>query len=148
MAFAQLSDLEDRLEWDLDENEKRVAQAALDDLSVEARHLGQDWPDTACPPYVRKVVLSAAVRYMRNLEGVVQSRAGDETLIWAEDKDGGAGSARFNKGEIDGIIGLALGPAGFGTIEVVAWGNTPRTRTGYVPAGGGDLVPFFAEGDV
>lgn len=149
MPFATLTEVEDRLEWDLSEAEKRVAATAIEDLTVEAQSLGQAWSDSNVPPYVKKCVRSAAVRYMKNLEGVIQSRAGDETLIFPEAVADEMGSPHFSKAEIEGIVSSALGPAGFGTIEVYAYSVGPRkNRTGYVSAGGGDPVPFFAEGDI
>lgn len=147
MAFAELSDLEDRLEWDLSDGEKRVGQTALEDLSVDACQHGAQWTDANVPQYVKRVVLAAAVRYMRNLEGVVQSRAGDETLIFNEIKEG-AGSASFTTAEIEAIISIAQGPQGFGTIPIVAWSEGPDPLSGWVPTvPQGKLFPMYAADD-
>lgn len=147
MALAQLSDLEDRLEFDLEEAEQRVAQAALDDLSAEAIDLGRQWTMADVPGGVRKAVLAAATRYMRNLEGVIQSRAGDETLVYPEAIADEMGSPHFSKREVELIVSFAIGPGGFGTIPIVAWSEGPTPVSGMVrPAdGSGDPIPFFAE---
>lgn len=143
MAFAQLVDLEDRLEWDLSDEEKRVGLSAIQDLTDEARSIGKDWTDDTVPRVVRKAVLAAAVRYMRNLEGVITSRAADEAVGFAETE--GMGSPQFTRSEVERISATAIGVNGFGTIPIVAWGEGKRTSTDYVPT---DNTPFpFFNGD-
>ena len=154
MAFAELSDVEDRLELTLEDGEKNVALSALEDLSVEARHHGKrNWSDQACPPMVKRIVLAATVRYLRNLEGFTQSRAGDETVMFNEVKDGSAGSAHFTTAEIKQLISLASPGNGFGSIQMFAWSNRATAEhTIYVvgstsgvspiPVHGGPSEPF------
>lgn len=145
-AYAELHELEDRLEWDLTDEEKRVGQSALEDLSDDATHHGRDWTRANVPRVVRRTVLAAATRYLRNLEGVVQSRAGDETLVYGEDKS--AGSAHFTSDEIQVIIRSAMGyNAGIGSIQVTV--SSPRSRSSdRVPVDyGGRPFPFYGDGD-
>ena len=98
--LAPLEDLLARLDWDLDDTERRVAAAALEDLSDDARRYGSDsWTGVMAPRGVRTMVLRAAVRYMRNPDGYIQSRAGDEMVGWAPRKD--VGAAAFTDQEKD-----------------------------------------------
>jgi len=122
-AFVELEELEKRLEWALSDQEKLVAQAALDDLSVDAADYGvASWSALTAPANVKRIILAAATRYMKNLEGVIQSRAGDETLIWPEVE--GMGSATFTADEVRRITETAMGgPVQFGTIPVEQYGT-------------------------
>lgn len=148
MAFATLTELEARLEWDLDAGEKRIAQSALDDLSEDAKFHGNPrWDDTNVPPYVKTLVLKAAQRYMRNPDGYESSRAGDEALGWGERPGDESGSAEFTDKEITMLRSLVRKPA-LGSVNVQAYGTalTPNA-IGYVPvAGGGDPFPMYAQG--
>ena len=103
--LASLDDLLARLDWELDEVEQRVAAAALEDLSDDARNYGiSTWTPITAPRTVRTMVLRAAVRYMRNPDGYVQSRAGDEIVGWAPRKD--VGAAQFTEDEKDELRDL------------------------------------------
>jgi hypothetical protein len=156
--FATLAELTARLDWTLDEDETRIASAALEDLSDQARHYGLPWTDpTTTPRMVRSLVLSAAVRYMRNPDGYTQSRAGDETLMWT-DLGANAGSAHFNETEIKALRKMA-GATGLATAPMTAWGTMrPRVRIatqdgymdvpapGYVPVpGSSEPFPYYAD---
>lgn len=155
-AYADLHELEDRLEWDLTDEEKRVAQSALDDLSVDAAHHGREWTRANVPALVKRVVLAATTRYLRNLEGVVQSRAGDETLVYGEDKL--AGSAHFTTDEVKAIIAVAMGyNAGIGSIQMTVDKPKPRSARrvidgmGRVPVDYGNpgrTFPFYGDGEL
>ena len=103
--LASLDDLLARLDWELDVVEKRVASAALEDLSDDARHYGvSTWTSVTAPRTARTLVLRAAVRYMRNPDGYIQSRAGDEIVGWAPRKESGA--AQFTDAEKDDLRDL------------------------------------------
>lgn len=146
--FAVLVDLTNRLDWTLDENETRIAKTALEDLSDEARFHGKPtWTPATAPRMVRKMVLAAAVRYMRNPDGYTTSRAGDETLSWNEQKDGLAGSAHFAPDEIRALRDMA-GSSKIFSVPMTVWGKQrPNGDTaGYVPTGGTDKpFPAFAD---
>ena len=119
--FATLAELMGRLEWTLDANEEGTATGALEDLSNWARHYGRNWDATAAPRLVKTLVLSAAVRYMRNPDGYTTSRAGDETVGWAE-HGSQTGNANFLDHEIAALKALARPNATFGTGILTAYG--------------------------
>jgi hypothetical protein len=138
--FATVTELQERLDWELDEGEIRDAEGALEELSEWACHYGNaKWGTTATPPsLVRSLVLGAAKRYMKHSEGYIQSRAGDETLVWT-DRGEEAGSPTFTKAEIASLRRLSK-TASFGTIGMVAYGRADRqTVQGLVPT---DSTPF------
>lgn len=146
-AVASLDALALRLDWTLNADEERIANAALEDLSDEARfHGSMIWRDElSTPRMVQSIVLRAATRYMRNPDGYSQSRAGDETVIWGDQNDS-AGSASFNHGEIVTLKQMG-GRLGLVSAQIEAWGTKERPA-GYVPvAGGGDPFPFFEHDD-
>jgi hypothetical protein len=147
-AFATLDELKQRLDWDLDPSEERIATAALADASDEARLHGRDWPTARVPRLVRTVVLKAVVRYLRNPDGYTTSRAGDETLTWT-DRGEAAGAVTFTRDEIALLRRLAGKDAGLTTAPVVAWSTRPALRVpGYVPvAGSSEPFPMFAGPD-
>lgn len=142
MTYVELPLLQARLEWDLSVEEQRVAVSALEDLSLDAAHHGRAWTNETIPPIVKRYILAAATRYMKNLEGAVQSRAGDETLVLASVTKEAAeqmGSAHFSTEEIKAIIALAMGyNAGIGSIQVSVSNPTPR---GARAAGASERVP-------
>ena len=122
MAFADVTDLQSRLEWTLTSKEVSVAEEALEDLSLDAIEYGRStWTDVKHPPAVRSIILRAAVRYMRNYEGLGESRAGDETMGWQE-MSTEPGTPEFTKGEIRRIKRLAQNPSA-GAVDVYTWGT-------------------------
>ena len=151
--LATLDDLKLRLDFDLDTAEERVATAALEDLSNEARYHGSSaWsaPNTT-PSFVRTLILKAASRYMKNIEGYVQSRAGDETVQWAEIPDI-MGTASFTKDEVSKLAGIAR-PSALINSNTYAYSN--RAGGGLSanpyripPYGGGRWFPFLADEDL
>lgn len=154
-AFATLDELKGRLDFTLSADEERIGQSALEDLSNDARMYGRDWPDPALAPrYIKTLVLKAAQRYMRNPDGYVQSRAGDETTTWS-DNHAVQGSPEFSPAEIKMIRELAGKTGGIGSAPVQAGDGykypgyrLPDDGTydeGYVPViGGGKGFPMFS----
>ena len=130
--IASVEELQARLDWTLPDNEIGVAEGALRDLSDDARYYGlSGWDSVSAPEMVKSLVLRAAARFMRNFEGFAQSRAGDETVIWAE-HDRAPDTAEFSRPEIDRLRELANGrPAGLVSVGTYAW------QTKYVE---GDLM--------
>lgn len=102
-ALAAIAQLAVRLPFVMDEDELREAGGALDDLSDEARFYGNSrWTTPTLAPYaVVNMVLKAAARHMKNYEGFVTSRAGDETTTWTDRKSNPDenGSATFSAEE-------------------------------------------------
>lgn len=152
MTLASIEDLKERLEWELTDDEERVAVAALSDLSVDAISHGRAWTASTVPQIVKRIILAAATRYLRNLEGASTSRAGDETLsypeIYAEAAEE-AGSARFSTAEVQKIIQAAMGAnAGIGSIQIVVNSAASAGRGERVPvSSGGKPFPFFHQDD-
>ena len=163
LELATLPELQARLDWQLDSGEQNVATSALEDLSDDARFYGSNrWDSDTAPRQVKSLVLRAAVRHMRNPDGFVQSRAGDETIQWS---DGGedAGTAHFTQREEKMLAALAGRGSCLASVNVVAYGPTnrrgpryinPHTQDvsesiGYVPAENGAApLPFYVEGDL
>lgn len=163
--LAALPALQARLEWELDTTEQSIAESALADLSDDARFYGSSlWDSTNVPRQVASLVLRAAVRYMRNPDGYITSRAGDETVQWAESHD--AGTAAFTEREQKMLAAIAGKGTGLTSVNTVAYGPTrkggpryinPMTKDvayadGYAPvdptgyAGPGpDPFPFFTD---
>lgn len=149
--FATVEELVDRLDWDLDEKELRMAAAALEDASDLARGIGKaSWLDsTTAPRLVRVTVLNACKRYMQNPAGYTQSRAGDETLGWADLGDK-AGSVYFTDDEERMIRGLAGQASGLYMATTYAWSSRPdKVEPIYVPTGlpvtSGPMVMFASD---
>src|SRR5690606_34257542 len=121
-----------------------MAQTAIEDLFEDAKHYGlKTWSENALPSIVRSQILRAAVRYMKNSDGFVQSRAGDETVAWGSDGTGMAGSAHFSATEISVIKDAAEGGdmAEFGSFGTYAW-NSRQSATSDI------LVPTYPWGSL
>lgn len=146
-SLATLPELENRLDWTLDAQEKVVAQAALDDASVLVQTVGLAWTESNAPPIVKSIVLSMARRLMVNVQGLTISRAGDEQLSWSDVGDK-AGAVYLTADERRLITGIARGAQGLVSVGTYAWGTTrspSRIGTAYVPVeGNGKPFPFFA----
>ncbi|QXE37125.1 hypothetical protein KQY30_25805 [Streptomyces sp. GMY02] len=142
-----MDELKGRLDWELDEDELRIATGALDDASDLAATYGREWPEGTVPRLVRTLVLKAAARYMRNPNGYTQSRAGDETLAWSDAHGRDAGSVYFTREEIRLLEDLAGRKRGISSVIVSAWGTKPRRGAGgYVPVDySGDGFPLFGD---
>jgi hypothetical protein len=155
-TIATVAELQARLDWTLDSGEQGVAQGALDDLSDDARYYGSDtWDSTTAPRQVKSLILRAAARYMRNPDGYTQSRAGDETLMWA-DRGEEAGTAQFTLKEQQMLLRVSgRSTKSFGSAQVSAWGTRPRPRCReyYIPVDGTHYssvvkdFPMYAEND-
>ena len=147
LPLASLEDLKLRLDWELDANEERVATAALEDLSNEARFFGSaTWSGpTTSPQFVRTLVLKAAARYMKNVEGYVQSRAGDESVQWSEIPDI-MGTASFTKEEERKLAQVAR-PSSLIVAQTYAYSSRPASDDLLArlvpPYGGGQWFPFL-----
>lgn len=138
MAFADVSDVEDRLDFTLSEAEQRMTLAALEDASVLARgYAGQNWPDHAAPKHVVTIVLNVVARYMRNPDGYTTSRAGDETVTWSDLR--GKAALHFTDDEKEELAGYSPWGTvgGIGSIGVYAHRKgSSRLFDEYVPAAG------------
>lgn len=156
--LATLVELKERLEWTLDAGEERAAAGALSDLSDDARFYGStQWEMNSVPRQVKGLVLRAAARFIRNPDGFVQSRAGDETVGWG-DRGDDAVTAQFTRQEQDMLAAIAGRRQGLVSAGIVAYGPTTRRAPRYidpVSKGGtfeylpapteGAPIPYFIE---
>lgn len=146
MAFADLTDLEDQLDFVLDEQAQRQATAKLQQASNMAKHyarpLGYQWPESRCPAIVKAIVLNVVERYMRNPDGYTQSRAGDETLAW-QGSDG-KGSFYFTDEEKEVLVGLG-NPYANGVYSVDTFQFSQKTIPSdtWVPVAGMPTPTYF-----
>lgn len=148
--LASVTQLAARLPFDMDEGERREAAGALADLSDEARYYGSDnWLTPTEAPYsVINMVLKAAVRHMKNPDGFIQSRAGDESVAWVGrgEESGGASFTSMERERLRELGGdrrprlHSVGVYGWQTKE------TPATSaTGRVPVDGTSYTyPLYA----
>lgn len=156
-AMATVDDLQAILGFDMTDEDKRVATGALAYLSGMARHYGNArWGiQGEVPEYVTTIVLNAARRFMTNPEGFTLSRAGDETVQFADlDKDGG--NPYFTSEEIAALRAYAGMDAGLYTAGSYAYGqvwkadnrvsNTKDGEPGYVPSEYGGFPMWFSDG--
>lgn len=131
--LATLPELQSRLDWELDSGEQGVATAALADLSDDARFYGsQRWDSATAPRQVKSLVLRAAARFMRNPDGYVQSRAGDETIVWNDAAGEDAGTAHFTEREEKILAALAGRGQGIVSVQAVAHGPARRSGPRYI----------------
>lgn len=146
--FATLDELADRLDWTLDEGEERVAESALEDASDLARAYGRDWVDAASAPrLVRTLVLKSCARYMKNYQGYIQSRAGDEHVAWSDKAGEDMGTVYFTRDEIKLVEGLAGRRTALISAPIVAWNPKVGIDDGTRPVqGGGKNFPLYQFG--
>lgn len=141
-------DLAARIEWVMEADELRLASGVLEDLSDEARFYGSNtWatPEST-PEAVKRLILKAAARYLRNPDGYIQSRAGDETVVWS-DKGHEAGVASFSPAE-QKVLSQLAGQGGLISVEITAWNSQASAdTTGWVPTSitGERAFPLFSE---
>ncbi|MEU7905882.1 hypothetical protein [Actinoplanes sp. NPDC049118] len=146
--IATVSDLVERLDWQLDDDELRIAAGALEDASDLARSYGRDWDAESVPRLVRTLVLKACRRYMSNPNGYTQSRAGDETLGWNDAAGENAGTVYFTDDEQKLLRGLAGKNPALVSATISAWGPQRKRPVGLVPVdGSGKPFPLFAYED-
>lgn len=88
MADTDLVSFEDassRLNYRLSEIEQKVLAGAITDASDLARAYGAPaWTAQTVPFGVKAIIYNALRRFMANIDGVLLSRAGDETLQWSD----------------------------------------------------------------
>lgn len=147
--LATVAELQARCDWEFDDDEQRVAEGYLEEASDLARSYGREtWEAGNCPRMVKSIVISAVRRFMRNPDGVTVTRAGDETLGWADDPL--AGTIHFSRNEQKLLRSLA-GSAGIQTAGIVGWGSRPGAseagRTSIAVSGwpGEKPFPYFSD---
>ena len=148
MAFADLMDVEDLLDFELDEQAQRQCVAKLQQASIMARHyarpLGLKWPESHCPDIVKVIVINVVERYMRNPDHYQQSRAADETLVWKGDA---ATPFEFSKEEKEILAAIGAPGTGLYSVQTYHTSNDPRPNDGWVPTTSGNEFPIYAAKD-
>lgn len=145
MALATIGDVTARLEDEPTPEMEAMIEAYLEDASDQARFYGsREWTEVTCPDPIRRMVASAVARFLRNPDGLSQSRAGDETLAWQQMPE--VGTVYFTEREVERLqtIGNPRLPS-FGTIQMLAHGSTPPPRDILMPLDrmGGRPFPLF-----
>lgn len=136
-TLVTFADYQTRYQQTLDASEQLDVKSALEDLSDDARTYGSHlWstPERA-PQAIKNMIMKAAFRYSKNLDGFVSSRAGDEAVAWS-DQGEDAGTAYFTTKEIEAIRQMS-GTTGLYSVGMFAWGTKcdPRIE-GLVPCEG------------
>lgn len=122
-----LAEVQDRLPFDMSDQEKREAQGAITDLSDDARQYGSSlWTPANAPRQVKNLVKRAAARHMKNYEGFVSSRAGDEAVGWT-DRGESAGSAYFTREEKTALARMAF-RGGLSSAPISPWDSQLPTN--------------------
>lgn len=125
MSLVTLAELKARCDWTFDADEDRAAPGYLDEASDLVCAYGRDsWTSTSAPRMAKNIVISAVRRFMRNPEGYVTSRAGDETVAYAEDPN--AATIYLTQAEIKLLRGLS-GSGSLRSAAVSAWGPHKST---------------------
>lgn len=143
--LVSIDDLISRLPFTMDADETREANGALEDLSFDAQSIGSARWTTAAntPQSVQNLILRAAARHMKNYEGYTVSRAGDETVQWAESET--PGTATFTAEEKRMLAQMGGRGSFIGTVNVIAYQSANRPIVGTVPTEQGDDFPLFAD---
>lgn len=151
-SLATVEELQARCDWTFDTDEQRVAEGYLEEASDLVRSYGRDtWEPNSVPRMAKNIVISAVRRFMRNPDGLTTSRAGDETLSWADNED--AGTIALTKGE-QKLLRSMGGSMGIRTAGLNAWNTPGRTsRFGHpeqwvAPVAGYDgekAFPYFSD---
>lgn len=144
-AFATVDEVQARLDWTLDAGEKNIAQGALEDLSDWACHYGRPWTADTAPGFIKRLVIRATARWLRNPDGYETSRAGDETVGWNHSAET-PGAAEFTEAEIKAIKSF-IRPHSFGSMQMSAFDTKLPAHwdEGLVPsADGGSQFPLFS----
>lgn len=141
-SFASVEELAAGLDWDLGLSEQQDGADALEYLSEIAREIGnRGWTPEKVPRLVKSTVLVAARRYIRNAEGYTQSRAGDETLTWSDQREQ-AGTPYFTATEMKLLRTLA-GRSALYSMPTHAWGQHAPADLGYRNDDKGVGFPLF-----
>ena len=116
-----------RLDFTMSTREQGIAEEDILDLIEAARFYGSSsWTtEAATPELVRRRVLRATARHIRNVEGYLKSSSGTEDVQFVD--DGVLGIAEFTSDEKDDLRRVAANNRApqFGTIETYAYDNRP-----------------------
>ena len=126
MAFPSIDDVKRRLEEDTTPQMDSMIQEGLRDALDLCQEYGNStWDENTLPERIGRLCAKAVARWIRNPDGFAQSRAGDETLMWQDQER--PGEVHFTEDEIAMIQRIAQPQqlSGFGTIQMLAYGDAP-----------------------
>lgn len=143
MALTTVEAVTKRLEGEITPEMEVMIEEYLEDASDQAIYYGErEWTEVTVPASVARIVANAVARFMRNPDGLAQSRAGDETMAWQDIPE--AGAVYFTRQEIERLQRIGNPRlATFGTFSVVAHGNTPPATDLMRPINGGKPMPIL-----
>lgn len=144
-SLVTLDDVDERLPFELDDDERREATNTIESLSDDARHYGSSaWTEHGnTPRSVRNLILRAATRHLKNPDGYTQSRAGDETLAWT-DRGHDSGSAYFTAREVEMLRTIAGRiTEKLHSVPVFVATSAEFADASTVPTQGGSPIPYF-----
>ena len=126
-SYVTVTELEARLaDMEITDAMRSVMAGVLEDASNLARFHGKDWAIEEVPGVVRSIVLNAAMRHMRLIEGVVTSRAGDETLTWTDMREL-TGTVFLDEEQRNTLKALAGKGKRMWSQQITGWSSTEDT---------------------
>jgi len=147
--LATVDEVTARVDRELTELEIQAIQGHLEDASALVRFHGLPWTSRASAPALARTITRNAVRrLLNNSEGLVLSRAADETVGFADVGDK-AGTVYLTGEEKLMIRELAGRNEDISTAAISPFGTKdPNPDVGYVPvASGGKPFPMFPSED-
>ena len=147
--LAVVDEVTARVDRELTDLEIRTIEGHIEDASNLVRFHGLAWPTRAdAPALARTITRNAVKRLLNNSEGVVISRAADETVGFSDVGDK-AGTVYLTDEEKLMLRTLAGRDEDISTAPISPWGTKdPNPGVGYVPvATGGKPFPMFPSED-
>ena len=149
-ALVSVEEVQAKLSYEMSPEDERECERSIEEMSDEARRIGsRRWGTPGVTPgSIKRLIVRSVARHMKNYDGFTVSRAGDETLGWA-DLGEDAGSAYFTDKEERAIRGVAgYNTTGFTSVQLSFDQPVRRDAAGYVPvSSGGANFPLFPSED-
>lgn len=122
MALVTRAELEARLDFTLSADQQRMADGAIESLSIQAAYICR-LPATAtpvtCPAWIKQIILNALELHIRNPDGFSFSRAGEESVGWNSRSPRGL---TFTEEQEEKLRkGTRMSSSGISSISTVAW---------------------------
>lgn len=143
MALTTVEAVTKRLEGEVTPDMEIMIGEYLEDASDQAIYYGErEWTEATCPASVKRIIANAVARFMRNPDGLSQSRAGDETMAWQDVPE--AGAVYFSPQEIERLQRIGNPRLkSFGTFGTVAHGKAPIKGDLIWPVGNGKPIALL-----